>query len=80
MRSEEGFLMDLDHPAVLFSGLILGAIGMGMFIYGKKQQRLDCLAVGAALSVLPMVAHSLLVIWGVAAACLGGMYAKSRVG
>ncbi|MDQ7013008.1 MAG: amino acid transport protein [Planctomycetota bacterium] len=72
--------MNLDNPGVLFSGLILGAIGMGMFIYGKKQQRLDCLAVGVALSVLPMVAHSLLVIWGVAGACLGGMYAKSRVG
>ena len=72
--------MNLDNPAVLFSGLVLGAIGMGMFIYGKKQQRLDCLAVGAVLGVLPMVAHSMLVIWGVAAVCLGGMYAKSRVG
>ena len=72
--------MDLDHPAVLFSGLILGCIGMGFFIYGKKQGRLDCLAVGLVLGVVPMVAHSLLVIWGVAAACLGGMYAQSRIG
>lgn len=72
--------MDLDHPAVLFSGLILGAIGAGFFIYGKKQGRIDCLAVGVVLSVVPMIAHSLLVIWGVAAACLGGMYAQSRVG
>lgn len=72
--------MDLDNPAVLFSGLILGAVGMGMFIYGKKQGRLDCLAVGVVLSVVPMIAHSLLVIWGVAAACIGGMYAQSRLG
>ena len=72
--------MDFDNPAVLFSGLILGCIGMGMFIYGKKQGRLDCLAVGVVLSIVPMVAHSLLVIWGVAAASFGGMYAQSRIG
>jgi hypothetical protein len=72
--------MDLDHPAVLFSGLILGAIGAGFFIYGKKQGRIDCLAVGVVLSVVPLLAHSLLVLWGVAALCLGGMYAQSRVG
>ncbi len=71
--------MDFDHPAVLFSGLFLGCVGMGMFIYGKKQGRIDCLAVGIVLSVVPMVAHSLLVIWGVAAACAGGLYAQSRM-
>ena len=72
--------MNLDNPAFLFSGLLLGAVGMGMFIYGKKQQRLDCLAVGAVLGVLPMVAHSLLLMWGVAGVCIGGMYARSRLG
>jgi hypothetical protein len=72
--------MDLDNPAVLFSGLFLGAAGMGMLIYGKKQGRIDCLAVGIVLSVVPLVAHSLLVLWGVAAACIGGMYAQSRMG
>lgn len=71
--------MDLDHPGVLFSGLILGCIGMGFFIYGKKQGRFDCLAVGAVLSAIPFFAHSLLVMWGVAAACVGGLYASSRM-
>lgn len=72
--------MDLDHPAILFSGLILGAIGAGFFLYGKKQGRLDCLAIGVVLSVVPMIAHSLLIIWGTAVACVGGMYAQSRMG
>jgi hypothetical protein len=72
--------MDLDHPAVLFSGLVLGAIGMGFFIYGKKQARLDCLAIGVVLSVVPLLAHSLLILWGTAAACLGALYAQSRLG
>lgn len=71
-------MLDLDNPALLISGLILGAFGMGFFIYGKKQARLDCLAVGVVLSVVPMVAHSLVLIWSVAAACMGGLYATSR--
>jgi hypothetical protein len=72
-------LMDLDHPGLLFSGLILGSLGMGFFLYGRKQGRFDCLAVGIALSVIPFFAHSLLVMWGLAAACFGGLYAHSRM-
>ena len=64
---------------MLFSGLILGTIGMGFLIYGKKEGRFDCLAVGLVLSVVPFVAHSLLVSWGIAAACVGGLYARSRI-
>lgn len=71
-------MLNLDNPATLFSGLFLGIIGMGFFLYGKKQARLDCLAIGIVLSIVPMVAHSLLIIWGIAAACLGGFYALSR--
>ncbi|HZW09907.1 MAG TPA: hypothetical protein VFF69_08380 [Phycisphaerales bacterium] len=72
--------MNLDNPAVLFSGLLLGAIGAGFFVYGRKQGRFDCLAVGIVLSVVPFFAHSLLLMWGVAAACFGGIYASSRTG
>jgi hypothetical protein len=72
--------MNLDHPGVLFSGLVLGAVGAGFVLYGRKQGRFDCLAVGIVLSVVPFFAHSLLVMWGVAAACAGGLYASSRSG
>ncbi|VAX38492.1 hypothetical protein MNBD_PLANCTO03-240 [hydrothermal vent metagenome] len=71
-------MLSLDNPALLFSGLLLGIVGMGFFLYGKKQARLDCLAIGIILSIVPMVAHSLLIIWGVAAACLGGFFVLSR--
>lgn len=42
--------MSLD-PANLFVGLIFGAIGVGYFIYGKKQQKFVPLTIGIALSV-----------------------------
>ncbi len=72
--------MDLDHPAVLFSGLVIGAVGFGLFLYGKKAPDLPTLAAGCALGVLPMFAHSLVVLWGVTAVCAGGLYAMKRLG
>lgn len=64
--------MDLDHPGLLLSGLIISAIGTGVFIYGKKNMQPKCLAVGFALMAWPLIAHSLVVIWaGTAAGLLG---------
>ena len=42
--------MSLD-PLNLFLGLIFGSIGVGYFIYGKKQQRAVPLIIGVALSL-----------------------------
>lgn len=67
-------MFDLD-PGILFSGLIISAIGMGMFIYGKKRPEPKCLFLGLAMCVFPMFVHSLLVMWGLAASCMAGAYA-----
>lgn len=72
--------MDLDHPAVLFSGLVIGAVGLGLFLYGKRAPDLPTLAAGAALGVLPLFAHSLVVLWGLTALCGGGLYVVKRLG
>ena len=42
--------MSLD-PTTLFLGLIFGSIGVGYFIYGKKQQKPIPLLIGILLSV-----------------------------
>lgn len=65
--------MDLDNPGVLLSGLIISSIGFGVFLYGKKQAQPKCLAVGFGLMALPLVAHSMLFIWGGMAAGLLGL-------
>ena len=67
--------MDFDHPGVMFSGLLIGAVGMGIFIYGKKETNIRCLAVGATLCVFPYFVTSMAVLWLAAAACIGGLYA-----
>ncbi|MEZ6235545.1 MAG: hypothetical protein R3B68_15270 [Phycisphaerales bacterium] len=66
--------MDLSNPVALMSGLVIGGLGAAMFIFGTKQQRLMPVLGGVALSVLPMVVTSMLLLWGLTAACLGGVY------
>jgi len=70
--------MDLDNPSILLSGVLIGAFGMGFFIYGKKAADFRALLMGIALSVLPLFAHSLLVLWGLTGLCATAMYAARR--
>jgi hypothetical protein len=71
--------MDFDNPAALFSGLFIGLVGMGLFMYGKKQQNLRCLVGGMAMCVYPYFVTSLLLTWILAAVCIGGIYVTGRV-
>ncbi len=70
--------MDFDSPAVLFSGILTGAVGMGFFIYGKKNADFRSLLAGVALSVIPFVGHSLLTLWGATGLCASVFYATTR--
>jgi len=71
--------MNLDHPAVLFSGVLIGAIGMGFFVYGKKTPDFRALLFGVLLSVVPLLAHTLLVLWGITGLGATLFYASGRV-
>ena len=72
--------MDLDHPGVLFSGLLIGALGMGFFVHGKRNADLRTLLAGVGFSVIPVVGHSLLVLWGATGLCASLLYVSSRRG
>ncbi len=70
--------MDLGNPALLISGLFIGVVGAAVFMYGKKQCNLRCLAVGAALCIYPYFVSSLLLLWRIAAGCLGLLALASK--
>jgi hypothetical protein len=70
--------MDLGNPWVLFSGLIIGAVGFVLFVYGKKQANYKCLFTGLVLCIFPYFVSSLLAMWLITAGCLGGLYAMTR--
>jgi hypothetical protein len=45
---------------VLLMGVLVSALGLGLFIYGKKATRWPHLAVGLALLLLPFLIDSVL--------------------
>ena len=46
-------MFELGSTAVLMWGLLFGSIGVGFFMYGKKQKAIVPLCVGVALCVFP---------------------------
>jgi uncharacterized membrane protein len=46
-------MFELGSTAVLIWGMIFGSIGVGFFLYGKKQKAIVPLCVGVALCVFP---------------------------
>lgn len=71
--------MDFDNPAVLFSGLFIGLVGMVLFMYGKKQHNLRCLVGGLAMCVFPYFVTSLALTWILAALCVGGIVVAGKL-
>ncbi len=72
--------MDLSDPGLMLSGLVISAIGLGVFVYGKRMENFPSLGVGIVMMVYPMFVHSLLMMWLIAAACLAALYLLPRGG
>jgi len=60
--------MGTMNTAVLLWGMLFGSIGLGFFMYGKKQRAAVPLMVGIALSVYPFFVTNLaaLIVVGLA--------------
>ena len=58
----------MDDPSLLLWGVVFGSIGLGFFIYGKKQKAVVPLVTGIALCIFPYFISNvyLLVFGGVA--------------
>jgi len=50
------------NPSSLFWGMIFGSIGLGFFIYGKKQQAIVPLLCGLALMIFPYFVSNVIVL------------------
>jgi hypothetical protein len=70
--------MDLGNPWALASGLLIGAVGMAMFAYGKREQNLRVLGGGLALCILPAFIASTLALWLLTGAVVGGVWWTGR--
>ena len=70
--------MDLS-PGGIFASLLLGAVGTGLFVYGKKQARLPPLVAGVVLIAVPaFVSAAWSAVIGVAV--VGALWLGTRAG
>jgi predicted cobalt transporter CbtA len=71
--------MDLS-PGALIASLIVSAIGLGLFLYGKRAQRMPHLLCGIVLMVAPCFTGGPLLTSSVGAAALAGLWLAVRAG
>ena len=67
----------MDSAWLLWSGLF-SVIGMGVFVYGRRQRLGAPLLVGLALMVYPYFVSSTLAVVGIGVLLLVGLYVGNR--
>ena len=65
--------MDFSDIWLILSGMIIGSVGIGVFIYGKRMQSIKCLGVGLTMAAYPYFVGSLLVMWVIAVVCVAAL-------
>ncbi len=71
--------MDLSTSGLLAS-LLIGSVGTGLFLYGKKALRIPQLVCGLVLMVFPFFVSGALMMVGIAAVLLLGLWGAVRAG
>ena len=64
----------------LISGFLVSTVGLGFFMYGKKQGRAPQIAFGVLAMVYPYFVGGPLLIFGIFAALLALMWLAIRMG
>ena len=64
----------------IISGFVVSTVGMGFFMYGKKQHRAPQMAFGVLAMVFPYFVGGPLLIFGIFAALLALMWLAIRMG
>ena len=60
--------------STLFAGFLFGAVGMGVFAYGRKQRRVLPFFVGAALMVYPYFFDDPWLLYGVGLVLIAALF------
>lgn len=68
------------NPNALLASLVVGSVGMGLCMYGKKQRRAPHLAVGFLLMAYPYFVPSVALMLVIAVVLVGLLYLASYLG
>jgi hypothetical protein len=72
-------LVGVNSNALLAS-IMLGFVGMGLSMYGKRQRRWPHLAVGVLLMVYPYFVSNVAIMLVIGGTLLAGLYLASYLG
>lgn len=64
----------MESESLLIWGMLFGAVGLGFFIYGKKQKAIVPLLTGIALFIFPYFISDVFVLVGVGLAIMAMPY------
>ncbi|MCA8979098.1 MAG: hypothetical protein H6831_06060 [Planctomycetes bacterium] len=64
----------------LFTSLVVSSIGFGIFIFGKRQERVPQLIVGGAMMAFPYVISDPLPVLAIGAGLIVCLYGALRAG
>jgi hypothetical protein len=64
----------------LMAGMVVSSIGVGLFIYGKRQNRVPHLIAGMVLLVLPFLVRGTLAMSGASAGAIALLWLGVRAG
>jgi len=71
--------MDLNIPSLVVS-LIFSSIGLGYFLFGKRQQEFVFLGAGLALMIYPYIVSGTFTVTAVGLVLLAGPFVARRMG
>lgn len=71
-------MLDDLTMGVILSGLLIGAVGFFMFMYGKRESQPLTLIAGLVLGILPMATHDVLLMWIFSGVVVGGVVLHRR--
>jgi hypothetical protein len=71
--------MDMN-PSNLMASMLIGTVGLGIFMYGKKQQRLPQLVTGLVLMAFPYFVASTAWMFGIGAGVIAVLVVVVRAG
>jgi len=70
--------MDFSSPGAFFASFLVGLVGLGVFMYGKRQNRMSSLWVGLAMMIYPYFVTGTAAMLGIGAVLLGGLWMVGR--
>jgi hypothetical protein len=70
----------MGSSSSFFASMMVGTVGMGFFVYGKKQQRIPQLFAGLALMAYPYFVDDVVVMLAIGAGVIAAMWFAIRSG